>query len=180
MSNAKRCPHQQPPPGIAVFAWSCGICNDAGTRMRALSLTTPYPYLILDLPREHWKTVENRTRCVTSYTGPLLIHASQKCTLEQHEAALDVARKAGVPPELLPEYGSQDRGGIVGCVFVESILPKSSLFDGQHRWKFPNHFGYVLSKRVKLPFRMMRAGQGIFHVDLTQEEERLIREAGIL
>lgn len=148
--------------------------------MRALALTQPYPYLILDLPQEHWKNIENRTRLISKRTGPLLIHAAQKCTLEQHDGALAVARKAGVPEELLPEYGSQDRMGILGCVLVYAVLPPRSLFDGMHRWKFTDHYGYVLTRRVKLPLRQMPAGQGIFHVDLTAREEQLIREAGIL
>jgi hypothetical protein len=40
--------------------------------------------------------------------------------------------------------------------------------------------GYVLSKRVKLPFRAVSAGQGVFHVDLTAAEHDTIRSAGIL
>ncbi len=46
MSTGKRCPHQLMLPGVPWAAWSCGLCNDAGVRMRALSLHDPYPQLI--------------------------------------------------------------------------------------------------------------------------------------
>lgn len=180
MSTGKRCPHQVMLPGVSWAAWSCGLCDDAGTRMRALSLHDPYPQLILDLPDVHRKDIENRQRSVLSTLGPLLIHVSARATHERHAAALTVARKAGVPDALLPSPDDRVLGGIVGCVLVSTVLPQSSLLDAQYRWKFPSHVGYVLSKRVKLPFRAVSGGQGVFHVDLTAEEERLIREAGIL
>lgn len=148
--------------------------------MRALSLHDPYPQLILDLPDVHRKDIENRQRSVLSTLGPLLIHVAARATHERHAAALTVARKAGVPEALLPSSEDRVLGGIVGCVLVSMVLPQSSLLDAQYRWKFPNHVGYVLSKRVKLPFRAVSGGQGVFHVDLTAEEERLIREAEIL
>jgi hypothetical protein len=54
------------------------------------------------------------------------------------------------------------------------------MFDAMYRWKFPTHVGYVLNKRAKLPFREMAGGQGVFHVDLTKDEERVIRASGML
>lgn len=167
-------------PGVPWAAWSCGLCNDAGVRMRALSLHDPYPQLILDLPDEHRKDIENRQRSVLSELGPLLIHVSARATHGRHAAALTVARKAGVPEELLPTQEDRVLGGIVGCVMVSQVLPKCSLFDRQYRWKFTEHVGYVLSKRVKLPFRAISGGQSVFHVDLTAEEQQLIQGAGIL
>lgn len=180
MSTGKRCPHQVMLPGIAWAAWSCGVCGDVGVRMRALSLHDPYPQLILDLPDEHRKDIENRQRSVLSELGPLLIHVSARATDERHDAALAVARKAGVPEKLLPSRENRQLGGIVGCVLVSQVLPKLSLFDWQYRWKFPQYVGYVLAKRVKLPFRAVSGGQGVFHVDLTAEEQQLIQGAGIL
>ncbi len=180
MSTAKRCPHQVPPPGAAWFDWSCGLCNDVGTRMRALSLHDPYPYLILDLPDEHRKDIENRQRKVLSTPGPLLIQVTQRLTKDQHEAALTVARRAAVPEALLPPYQGRDLGGIVGCVLISEVLPRRSLADLVYRWKFEEHVGYVLAKRVKLPFRAVSAGQGVFHVDLTSAEREAIVAAGIL
>jgi len=134
----------------------------------------------IDLPDIHRKDIENRQRTVLSTTGPLLIHVSARATSERHAAALTVARKAGVPEELLPTEQGRLLGGIVGCVFISQVLPKSSLFDQQYRWKFDNHIGYVLSKRTKIPFRPVSGGQGVFHVDLTRDEEDIIRGAGIL
>lgn len=180
MSTGKRCPHQKPPPGVAWYDWSCGLCNDAGTRMRALSLHDPYPYLILDLPDEHRKDIENRQRKVLSTVGPLLIHVAARSTEQWHHSALKVAREAGVPEALLPPYQGRDLGGIVGCVLISEVLPKRSLADLSYRWKFLEHVGYVLPKRVKLPFRAVSAGQGVFHVDLTSAERDLIRSASIL
>ena len=180
MSTGKRCPHQVMEPGAPWAAWSCGLCDDAGVRMRALSLHDPYPELILDLPDEHRKDIENRERSVMSTLGPLLIHVSARATAERHAAALTVARKAGVPEALLPSSDNRQLGGILGCVLISQILPRASLLDHSFRWKFPNHVGYVLAKRVKLPFRAVSAGQGVFHVDLTQQELGLIRGAGIV
>ena len=180
VSTGKRCPHQVPPPGAAWFDWSCGLCNDVGTRMRALSLHDPYPHLILDLPDEHHKNIENRQRKVLSTTGPLLIHVSRASSEQWHDSALKVAREAGVPEELLPPYRGRDLGGIVGCVLISDVLPKRSLADLAYRWKFLEHVGYVLSKRAKLPFRAVSAGQGVFHVDLTSAEREAIVASGIL
>ena len=178
--RGKRCPHFKPPAsGMPWFEWTCSECQDSGVRMRALSLHDPYPWLILDLPDEHHKNIENRQRSMLSATGPLLVHVAKSATRPRHEEALKLARRCGVPDSLLPAFGARPLMGIVGCVNVSQKLPPHSMFDALYRWKFPTHVGYVLNKRVKLPFRGMAGGQGVFHVDLTREEEQIVRRAGM-
>lgn len=178
-AGSKRCPHVTLGAGEPWRRWRCEQCRDSGVRMRALSLHNPYPYLILDLPDEHWKNIENRQRSVMSTTGPLLLHAAAKADPIVHEAALTIARKAGVPEKLLPAM-QQPAMSIVGAVYVAQVLPRRSLLDAQYRWKFPEHVGYLLTKRVRLAPRTVPGGQGVFHVDLTPEEAELCSEAGML
>lgn len=179
MNDAKRCAHTKLEAGVPWGEWNCAECGNSGVRVRALSLHNPYPYLILDLPDEHWKNIENRVRSVMSEPGPLLIHAALKQSNTVHEAALTIARKVGVPEKLMPNF-EQPAMSLVGAVYVSEILPKDSLLDRLHRWKFPGHVGYVLSARTKLPPREVRGGQGLFHVDLTPEEVACCRAANLL
>jgi len=177
---AKRCPHATlPATPQPWFRWHCAECG-TGIRMRALSLTNPYPFLMLDLPDEHRKDVENRKRPVTKTMGPVLLHAAKGCTLAQHVEATKVAREAGVPPELLPQHDSQPAMGLVGAVVLTGTLPAHSLLDAHYRWKFKGWEGYTVGARVKLPFRGMPGSQGIFYVDLTPDEEQILRLAGLL
>lgn len=176
----KRCPHVIAPPGQPWFFWECAECKDSGVRMRALSLTDPYPYLILDLPDEHRKDIENRKRPVMNTLGPLLIHVTKTCNDAQYEASLKVARAAGVPEELLPDRDSRPRMGTVGAVIIDQVLPRVGILDSYYRWKFPAHVAYVIGKRVKLPFRSMPGAQSVFQVDLTTEEVAILKGAGII
>lgn len=174
-----RCPHLKMNNRSHV-AWKCDACGDGGWRMRALSLHNPYPHLILDLPNEHWKNIENRVRPVTKLCGPLLLHAAARCSDSTHAAAIAVARKAGVPEELMPGT-DQPTMSLVGAVYVGDILPRTSLHDLNYRWKFRGHVGYVLTKRVKFAApRELPGAQGLFHVDLTPEEAQCCIEAGLL
>jgi hypothetical protein len=132
------------------------------------------------LPKKHHKNIENRTKPVTNTLGPLLLCSSASVTEVQWESALDVARRAGVPEKLMPAYRSLPAMGLVGAVVISEILPKVSMFDRLHRWKFPHHVGYVLSKRAPLPFRSMPGDQALFHVDLTEAEEAALVAAGIV
>ena len=150
--------------------------------MRCLTLKQPYAYFMCDLPPEYRKDVENRVRTITSEMGPLLIHTSatkdSPADRLYFDTACEQAERRGVPRELLPRYEDLDRGVLYGCLRFTGILPKASLMDPMHRWKFPGQVGYTCADALRLPPRPLRGQQTFFYVALTVEEEALLRQAG--
>jgi hypothetical protein len=57
--------------------------------MRALSLRQPWPWIIMHLD----KRIENRTRNLGEYRGPLLLHSSSKMTSEDWWSAYEFVRE---------------------------------------------------------------------------------------
>jgi len=159
---------------------------DGQLQMRCLSLKQPYLYFMFDLPAEHRKPIENRARSVTSEMGPLLMAASvklgtsDKASRAYFDTACDQALKRGVPETLLPKYDDLELGVLYGCLWLQEMLPSTSLLDLLHPWKFPGHVGYVCRSPVRLPPRPVSGMQTIFYVTLTAEEQNLLREAGLL
>lgn len=157
---------------------------DGVLHMRCLTLKQPYAYFMCDLPPECRKDVENRVRTVTSEMGPLLIHTSatkdSPADRLYFDTACEQAERRGVPRELLPRYEDLERGVLYGCLRLTGILPKASLMDGVHRWKFPGQVGYMCSGAMRLPARPLRGQQTIFYVPLAEHEEALLREAGFI
>lgn len=155
---------------------------DGRLQMRCLVLKQPYLHLIFDLPLKHRKDIENRIRPVTSEMGPMLMSASGKLSRDYFDEACAGALRRGVPAALLPKFEQMEKGVLYGCVAFERRLPTTSLEDLIWKWKFPAHTGYVLgaAKALRLPSRPVRGSQGIFYVDLTDDEQQLLRAAGFL
>lgn len=111
--------------------------------MKALSLTQPWPWIIFHLG----KPIENRSRNLGNYRGPLALHASKGMTREAYESAVafvrdrfgeEMARRIPKPYvnrygggcwSLRPHRGYMDnpaipRGAIVGiCDVVGQVTP---------------------------------------------------------
>lgn len=153
---------------------------DGRLQMRCLSLKQPYPFFIFDLPPEHRKDIENRSRQVTTEPGPILFASSATLTRDYFDEACDGALKRGVPEALLPRFEELETGVLYGCVRIEQILPKASMMDRIWKWKFIGYAGYVLSGAVRLPSRKLSGHQTIFYVDLTGADQQVLRAAGML
>jgi hypothetical protein len=154
--------------------------KDGKLQMRCLSLKQPYLHFIFDLPRPHRKDVENRTRSVTSEMGPSLFCASKSLERGYFNEACEGALRRGVPEALLPKFDTIETGVLYGCVRLWHLLPSVSLLDQSWKWKFPGHVGYVLKDALRLPPRPLRGAQTIFYVELTDEEQALLRAAKLL
>lgn len=92
--------------------------------MKALSLTQPWPWIILHLG----KRIENRSRNLGNYRGTLLLHASKGMTLRDWRSAYDfvAAHFALGLADDIPEPDSPAlvRGAIVGvCEVVNQCAP---------------------------------------------------------
>lgn len=153
---------------------------DGKLQMRCLSLKQPYLHLIFDLPDGQKKDIENRSRSVTSDMGPLLMAASAGVKRVYYEEACEGALKRGVPEALLPKLDDLQCGVLYGCVRLVRQLPKLSLEDKLFKWKFPGSVGYVLQNQIRLPPRPISGKQTMYYVDLTDEEQGLLRAAGML
>ncbi len=159
---------------------------DGKLQMRCLSLKQPYLHLMFDLPSKYRKKIENRSRSITSEMGPILMAASAKMgpraesSRAYFEIACEQALKRGVPEALLPQYEELELGVLYGCLRFVTTLPSTSLMDLTHAWKFPGHVGYVCSHALRLPPRPLSGAQTIFYVTITDEEQALLKAAGLL
>jgi hypothetical protein len=50
--------------------------------------------------------------------------------------------------------------------------------DQIYKWKFPGYVGYVLESTCRLPARKVSGSQGVFYVDLSEEERELLQRKG--
>ena len=106
--------------------------------MRILSIRQPWAHLIVS----GTKDIENRSRA-TPYRGRFLIHASQ--TIDK-----DGCRRYRLEPADL------QTGGVVGIAVISDCVTRhpSRWFDGKP-------YGYVLSRRRKLPFIKWKGALGL-------------------
>jgi hypothetical protein len=126
--------------------------------MRALSLTQPWPWIILHLG----KRIENRSRNIGSYRGPLLLHASAKMTRKDWQSAHDfVKRRLGAPQAArIPTPGDERLvfGAVVArCCVTGQFGPGFSLLlwtdEGRRidpRWYMGGH-AYLFTEVEALP-----------------------------
>ncbi len=164
-------------------------------KLPALSIRQPWAELILN--PETRKDVENRSWS-TSLRGPILIHASKGMTGDEFDEAMSFAHSnAGVSLHVL-KYILLDvpRGGIVGAARLASVVPLDRLGGGRgypsaraaerphpqarSPWLIEGQFGFVLEAPTRLPFRAYKGALGFFQVELTADEERVLREAGLV
>lgn len=126
-----------------------------GEQMRALSITRPWPELIL-----LGKNIENRT-WVAGYRGPLLLHAAQSWD----DTALDLIERLGVAAGM-PTDPRWHPIGIVGVAELtgtcsRTVVPRDPrpglpdpwcgcgpwAVDGQHHWQLRD------PRRLKAPIQ---------------------------
>lgn len=91
---------------------------------RAISLTQPWPWIILNLG----KRVENRSRNIGNYRGPLLLHAAKRMTADEYRSAVTFVAHwiGGESAQRIPAFDSPAlvRSAIVGrCVVVNQCAP---------------------------------------------------------
>ncbi len=97
---------------------------------------------------------------------------------------------------ILPDPREIVRGGLLGAAEILDVVPldrmsglrvypsKQAAFRRHHHadnpWLMDGCYGFVLGRRVRLPFRAMNGRQRWFHVELTADEEALLRAAGLV
>jgi hypothetical protein len=131
---------------------------------RALSLTWPWPYFMLELPEPYRKKIENRKPGFShkSFRGESWVHQTPCRSQRMFYSALEFAIGQGVPRELLPSM-SQFRGvGIVGRWKIVDLLdPPVSLPD---RWRMYGQFGFVVEDARPVPFAPCGGALGFWRV----------------
>lgn len=173
----------------------------------ALSLTQPWCEMVLDPTID--KNIENRVwNC--HKRGTFLIHAAQRMTGAQYRNAVHFACQVtgraidtGADARYLPQHTRDDvvltlpdprevvRGGIVGAAEILDVVPLDRIqvdsggFGSTHPqasnpWLMDGCYGFVLGKRVRLPFRAYPGRQRWFNVELTAAEEATLRAAGLV
>ena len=157
-------------------------------KMRAVCLREPWLYLMLDLPPELRKDVENRGRKLTKTLGPILVKSSARKPMKNgHDRDLlyyfgvyaHVESWGWFPMDQFPRFDQLQFGGIRGALNFSQLLPPG--FGADLRWKFPESFGYVVDRYVRFPFRPLKGGgQGIFYTEPTDSERALLAAAGML
>lgn len=134
--------------------------------MRTLSLTQPWPWIILNLAKD----VENRVWS-TKHRGPFLIHAAKGASGRAWlEAYTFVRERVGVDAALrVPASGSAEllRGGIVGVATIYGALkPCSAASDAcGHAWHMHEQHGFLLRDVWPLPFLAVPGRQRWFNVE---------------
>jgi len=164
-------------------------------KLPCLSVRQPWAELILNPDTR--KNIENRT-WNTGVRGTVLIHASKGMTGEEFDQAMYFANKEARVSLHVLKYilTTVPRGGIVGAVRLTSVVPLDRLGGGRgypsaraaerphpqagSPWLMEGQFGFVLEQPTRLSFRQYKGALGFFQVELTAEEERLLREAGML
>lgn len=172
-------------------------------RLPCLSLSQPWCEMVLHPAID--KDVENRPwNCFKR--GTFLLHAAQGMRGVQYREALKYAADllghsidtgAGVRylpstratpvdevPISFPDPRELSRGGLVGAAQLLDVVPPEK-WNHSRRWHMAEfqgrpQYGLLLGNRVRLPFRALNGRQRWFYVELTADEERVLREAGML
>lgn len=156
--------------------------------MRAVCLREPWLYLMLDLPPELRKDVENRDRKLTNTLGPILVKSSARKGVKHgvdldvqyyDEARATVAGWGWFPMELFPAFEQLQFGCMRGALNFAELFPPH--FGRDLRWKFPLSYGYRVDRFVRFDPRPMKGGgQGIFYTTPTEAEAAALRAGGLL
>jgi hypothetical protein len=126
--------------------------------VKALSLTQPWPWIILHLG----KRIENRTRNIGNHRGPLFLHAAKSMTSEDWWSARNfvVERLGGRDAQLIPAIDSSElvRGVIFArCIVVTQRRPDEEwsslwyeeyLHEQDRRWYMSHHHAYLLQELI--------------------------------
>jgi hypothetical protein len=122
----------------------------------ALSIRQPWAWLIVN----GHKDIENRSRNLANFLGPILIHAGQSCDpAEDYYACLQFLRARGLGHliNILPTLPDLERGGLVG---LATIIGHGNMQMVSSWWTGP--YSYVLADARPLPFQPCRGQLGFF------------------
>lgn len=122
------------------------------------------------------KDVENRT-WNTKRRGTFLVHVGKKLALDDYRQACAFALSTGVLRADLPAFEALRLGGIVGATELLDVLTPAS--KSTLPW-YEGEFGFVLGRRIALPFRPLKGARQFFPVEVTQAEAKTLRAAGLL
>lgn len=116
----------------------------------ALSIRQPWAWAIINAGKD----VENRS-WQTKFRGPVCIHASKGCTVDEHFwAARRISRYAqGL---VVPDLRDLSRGGIIGVADIVDCVSASA-----SRW-FDGDFGFVLANVRPVEFIPCKGALGFF------------------
>ena len=137
-----------------------------------ISLHQPWAWLMVN----GWKDVENRS-WLTNYRGPMLVHAS--LTVDNYaDVSAHFERVWGAPLDVskCPSFDDIEAGGIVGAWRVNGVLAPTLFNPPLADWHFSDQYGWQVDRQVILPFRPMKGQQRIWNVELTKDEELIIRK----
>lgn len=145
---------------------------------KCLSIRPAWAWLIVKLPSERWKDVENRS-WTTSYRGPLLIHASQGLTQDEFDHACRFAHEqVGIPQAELPTYEDVKaiRGTLLGAAKLSTVVEPGASVSPWHDGQF---YGWRFENRVAFTPRPLAGKLSLFNVQVTDEELAALRHAGL-
>lgn len=140
-------------------------------RLPCLSVLQPWAKLICD----GRKDVENRV-WNTRYRGTFLIHTGKRMSHAYWEGAVCAVDAEGVTPGMIGPRAGLPLGGIVGAAELLEVLPPGS---ADRPW-YDGDFGFVLGRRIALPFRALSGKRRFFEVEATKAEAAALRKAGLL
>jgi hypothetical protein len=142
--------------GAPAAARATGAEREQGGRVRALSLTQPWAWLVLHAG----KNIENRV-WTTKFRGKFLIHAAKAMTRKQYEDA--VAFTLSVDRAVyrrLPRFDQLDRGGIVGSAHLDYVLDRTT--EPTVPWHMAGQYGFMLGGITPLPFLPCKGALGFW------------------
>lgn len=120
----------------------------------ALSVRQPWAWLIVN----GHKDIENRSRNIANFTGPVLIHASERMTRADYEACLIFVSAFNADlAEQIPDLGELHRGGIVG---MAEITGHGNMEMKSPWWTGP--YSYMIEDARTLPFQECPGRLGFF------------------
>jgi hypothetical protein len=124
----------------------------------ALSIRQPWAWLIVN----GHKTIENRSRNIGNFTGPVLIHASKACPLGEYYDVQEFLLKRGLRAQLaalLKDWENilKQTGGIVG---MADITGHGNMEMHSPWWTGP--YSYILENASVLPFQPCKGQLGFF------------------
>jgi hypothetical protein len=127
--------------------------------MKALSVHQPWAWLIA----QGYKTIENRS-WLTSYRGPILIHAGLKradhADVEAVLSRLDWFSRRKIMREM-PAVDSLPTGGIIGVIDLVACVTEST-----SPWFELGSFGFVLQHAHPIPFISFPGRLKLFDVEV--------------
>jgi hypothetical protein len=139
----------------------------------ALSILQPWSGFICSGPKD----IENRS-WNTKRRGTFLVHAGKTMSKAYWEEACEQALAFGVKRRSLPCLEDPPLGGIVGAAEILDVLPPGSTTGSA--WYQDDFFGFVLGRRIALPFRPLKGARQFFPVEITEAEAKALRKAGLL